>query len=157
MEGTKAKRIEDILNQVRVLAIQYYTETGKPLGVTGEIAEFEAAKILNLDLCDARQEGYDAIRPQAEPRRIQIKGRRLLETSKPGQRVGKIRIEKEWDSVMLVLLNESYHVVEIHEAKRAAIIEALDKPGSKARNERRALGVSKFKKIGSLIWPRSPQ
>ena len=146
-------RIAKILDSVRELAIQYYKETGKPLGVTGEMAEFEAARILGLTLCSARQEGYDAIRPVGIPKRIQIKGRRILETSKPGQRLGKIRIEKDWDSVMLVLLNESYRAVEIYEALKPAIVAALSKPGSRARNERGALAVSKFKSIGNCIWP----
>ncbi|OGS33029.1 MAG: hypothetical protein A2218_07810 [Elusimicrobia bacterium RIFOXYA2_FULL_53_38] len=147
-------RISTILNSVRNLAIQYYKETGKPLGVTGEMAEFEASTILGLQLCSARQEGYDALRQVGTPRRIQIKGRRLLESSKPGQRLGRIRIEKDWDSVMLVLLDESYRAVEIHEALKPAIIAALTKPGSRARNERGALAVSKFKSIGTCIWPR---
>lgn len=147
-------RISTILNSVRNLAIRYYKETGKPLGVTGEMAEFEAATILGLQLCSARQEGYDALRTVGTPRRIQIKGRRLLESSKPGHTLGKIRIEKDWDSVMLVLLDESYRAIEIHEALKPAIIAALQKPGSRARNERGALAVSKFKSIGTCIWRR---
>ena len=31
--------------------------------------------------------------------------------------------------------------------------DALTAPGSKARNERGALAVSKFKQIGRQIWP----
>jgi hypothetical protein len=36
-----------------------------PPSVTGEIAEYEAAHILNLELSPARQTGYDAIRTSA--------------------------------------------------------------------------------------------
>jgi len=34
----------EILADVRALAVEYYELTGKPLGVTGEIAEFEASE-----------------------------------------------------------------------------------------------------------------
>ena len=35
--------IEEILTQVKPLAVAYYRLTGKPLGVTGEVGEFEVA------------------------------------------------------------------------------------------------------------------
>lgn len=71
--------------------MSYYELTEKPLRVTGEIAEYEAARILNLELWPARQSGYDAVRTGAHPnKRLQIKGRR---SSKPGQRVGTIDLE----------------------------------------------------------------
>jgi hypothetical protein len=40
------------------------------------------------------------------------------------------------------------------EATRAAVEDALMEPGSKARNERGALSVSKFKSIGIEVWNR---
>jgi hypothetical protein len=50
--------------------------TGKPLGVTGEIAEYEAARILGPALTLARQAAYDAIeRKDGKVRPLQIKGR----------------------------------------------------------------------------------
>jgi hypothetical protein len=129
--------------------------TGKPLGITGEIAEFEAARILGLVLSQARQPGYDAERRSGDQvTRIQIKGRRIPSDAKPGQRVGSIRFDHGWDSVVLVILDEDFETVEIHEAERNAVSEALKKPGSKARNDRGALGVSKFKSIGKLLWSR---
>lgn len=36
-----------ILRDAKVLARRYYHLTGKPLGVTGEVAEYEAARISN--------------------------------------------------------------------------------------------------------------
>jgi len=53
-------RIMEILDDAKKLAQEYRTLTGKPLGVTGEIAEYEAARILGLELTPARQAGYDA-------------------------------------------------------------------------------------------------
>ena len=51
-----------ILEEVKSLAVEYYQLTGKPLGVTGEIAEMEAAKLLDLELAEARTPGFDAYR-----------------------------------------------------------------------------------------------
>ena len=47
-----------ILREVKKLAIEYKASTGKPLGVTGEIAEYEASRIFGLDLSVARRAGF---------------------------------------------------------------------------------------------------
>ena len=149
--------IRELLVSAKKLAARYRSLTGKPLGITGEVAELEAAQILGLDLGPARQADYDASRTEkGTTRRLQIKGRCVLPGSSPSQRVGSIDITKEFDAVLLVLLDESFNATEIFEADRAAIIAALSAPGSKARNERGALAVSKFKSIGRCVW-KKPQ
>ena len=50
-----------LLANAKVLAQQYRALTGKPLGITGEVAEYEASRILGVELTPARQAGYDAI------------------------------------------------------------------------------------------------
>ena len=147
--------ILDILAEVKRLAQEYRALTGKPLGITGEVAEYEAARILGVTLTPARQAGYDAIEDRNGKKvRLQIKGRCVLNDSKPGQRVGSIDIKKEFDAVLLILLDGSFEATAIYEATREAVVDALTKPGSKARNERGALGVSKFKSIGFMRWKR---
>ncbi len=149
------KRVLEILSEAKQLAQEYRQLTGKPLGITGEVAEYEAARVLGVDLMTARQAGYDATEVQdGVLRRIQIKGRCLLPDSKPGQRVGAIDTTKEWDSVLLVLLDVNFEATAIFEADRDAVLAALAVPGSKARNERGALAVSKFKQIGKTRWLR---
>lgn len=146
--------IMQILGDAKALAQRYRTLTGKPLGITGEVAEFEAARLLNLELTDARQAGYDAIRTQnGKPHRLQIKGRCMLPGAKPGQRIGRIDVEKEFDGVLLVLMDECFNATAIYEAHREAVIEALTAPGSKSRNERGALGMRKFISIADKVWP----
>jgi hypothetical protein len=54
-------RIMEILQEAKQLAREYYGLTRKPLGITGEVAEYEAARILGIELAAARQAGYDAI------------------------------------------------------------------------------------------------
>lgn len=102
-------------------------------------------------MAEARKAGYDAI--GSDNRKIQIKGRCLSDNPKPGQRLGSIRLDHEWDSVLLVLMNESFDVTEMWEAFRPEVEAALLAPGSKARNERGALSVNKFKQIGLQVWP----
>jgi hypothetical protein len=149
-------RIMEILREAKKLAQEYRALTGKPLGITGEVAEYEAARILGLELTTARQAGYDALEKNSGSiRRLQVKGRCLPPNCKPGQQLGSIDIIKDWDAVLMVLLDENFDAVEIHEADRAAVIAALSTPGSRARNERGALAVSKFKAIGRLRWRRS--
>jgi hypothetical protein len=71
--GTEAAtRVREILAAVKRLAVEYYRLTGKPLGVTGEVAEYVAAETLGLNLVPPRTTGYDALRGSE---RIQIKGR----------------------------------------------------------------------------------
>lgn len=128
--------------------------TGKPLDITGEVAEYEAARILGLTLTPARQDGYDAIEKTGDvERQIQIKGRCLQNGTKQG-RLGSIRLEKEWDTVMMVLLDQNLEAAEIYEAERTEVVSALTAPGSRAR-QRGAMPISKFKSIGILRWRRS--
>lgn len=144
-----------LLGKAKKLAQEYRKRTGKPLGIRGEVAEYEAARILGVELRAARQAGYDAVeRANGGTRRLQIKGRCLLNNCKPGQRLGSIRVAKEWGAVLMVLLDQNFDAIEIFEAERCAIVSVLAAPGSKARNERGAMSVSKFKAIGKLRWRR---
>jgi hypothetical protein len=153
-QSADGQRILEIMSAAKKLAQEYRVLTGKPLGITGEVAEYEAARILGVELTPARQAGYDAVE-RSTGRRYQIKGRCLLPGCKPGQRLGSIDIDKDFDAVLLVLLDLNFDATEIFEADRDAVISALKAPGSKARNERGALGVAKFKCIGRNRWRRS--
>jgi hypothetical protein len=151
-----AKRIKAILATVKPLAAEYYRLTGKPLGVTGEVAEYVAAEKLKLILVPPRTAGHDAIRktPQGD-KRIQIKGRAFGEDSKPSQRLGNIKPGAACDKVLLVLLNNAtLEPVMMWEAPYAAVVARLAQPGSRARNERGAMSVRDFKKIAEPIWPK---
>lgn len=151
---TAEDEILDILRQAKVLGQRYRALTGKPLGITGEVAEYEAARILGVKLTPARQAGYDATEVVDDvERRLQIKGRCLFADSGPGQRLGRIDINKEWDAVLVVLVDENFDAYEIHEAERDAVVAAIVAPGSKVR-ERGALALSQFTRIGRLRWSR---
>ena len=142
--------LKNVIQEAKKIAKQYREVTGKPLGITGEVGEFIAADLLSLKLTEARQPGYDAI--ALDGHRIQIKARCVLPDSSAGQRLGSIKLDHAWDTVILVLMDVNFEPIKIYEALRADIERELTKPGSKARNERGALSVSKFKAIASLIW-----
>jgi hypothetical protein len=146
--------LHEILSEVKLLAVEYYQLTGKPLGVTGEVAEYVAAETLGLKLAPPRTRGYDAIREtDSGEERIQIKGRAYGEDAKPGQRLGTIRSGAPCDKVLLVLLdNRTLEPREMWEAPYAAVEERLAVPGSKAR-ARGALGVREFKRLARSVWP----
>lgn len=143
------EQIGNLIAKACDIAREYKRLTGKPLGITGEVAEYEAARILGLKLAAPRTPGYDARRGD---RCYQIKGRVIGKDSKPGQRLGSIRLDKEWDAVLLVILDDELQVKEIWEAERPDVETELAKPGSKAR-ERGALGLNAFKRIANRRWP----
>jgi hypothetical protein len=150
-----SRRVMQVLREAKKLAQEYRRLTGKPLGVTGEVAEYEAARILNLELTPARTAGYDATEiVDGVTRRLQIKSRCILKDSKRSQMTRSIDIAKEFDAVLLVLLDDCFEAFEIYEARRSVVIAALMAPGSKARDERHAMAVSKFKSIARLRWKR---
>lgn len=158
MSTEAARRVTEILAAVKPLAAEYYRLTGKPLGVTGEIAEYIASQTLGLELAPPRTAGYDAIRRTAKgEERIQIKGRAFGEVAKPGQRLGRIKQGADCDHVMLVVLdNRTLEPVAIWEAPYDRVCERLMVPGSKARNERGALSIREFKRLARPIWPVTP-
>jgi len=146
------KQLKKIIYSASSLAAKYYKLTGKPLGITGEVAEMIAAELFNLELVKAREEGYDAVDKAGN--KIQIKGR-VLQNKNYSGRTGKINIEKEWDKIILVLLSPDYKPLEIFEADRKPVIRKITSPGSKSRNERWTLSISQFKSISNKIYPDS--
>ena len=124
-----------------------------PLGVTSDIAEYEAVRPLDLELAAVRQPGYDAVRHTPESCRLQIKGRCVRADARSG-RLGSIDPKKEWDAVLMLLLHEDLDAISIYEAPRDKVTAALTKPGSRSRNERGALGISQFKSIAAEAWHR---
>ncbi len=148
--------VDKLISEARRLAAEFRRTTGKPLpGVSGEIAEHDAARLLDLKLCDERSGGYDAIGlGQRDGRRIQIKGRVIFDEEKSGQRVGQLKLEQDWDSVLLVIMDENYEPIEMYEAGREDIRAAMDEAGKSARKKRGAMSVARFKIISQLVWTR---
>lgn len=148
--------VDTLIGQARKLAADYRRATGKPLpGVSAEIAENDAARLLNLELVSDETLGYDAVgHGQREGKRIQIKSRTIFDDAKSGHRIGQLRTGQAWDSVMLVLMDDNYEPFEIYEAERDNVLEAVAEAESSKRAKRGLLSVAKFKAIGQLVWTR---
>ncbi len=124
---------------------------GRPLpGISNEIAEHDAVRLLRLEAKVSDEGGWDAVDP-ATGHKIQIKSRTIFDESKGGQRVGQLKLNQDWDSVVLVLMDEEYEPYEIYQAERPDIEEFVDESNS-SRAKRGALSVARFKIIGRLRW-----
>lgn len=145
--------IDKLIAETRRLAAEFRRSTGQTLPVSGEIARYDAARLLGLTLCDQRTGGVDAIGTgQREGQRIQIKSRIITNEKKSGARIGQLNTNGEWDTVMLVIMDSNYEPCEIYEAEREELLEALSEHS--ARSSRGALSVTKFKIISWLAWTR---
>ncbi len=157
--------VDKLMAEARKLAADFRRATGKPLGISNEIAVHDVIRLMNLAPAEPGAGGYDAIGTGSrEGRRIQIKGRTVFTESssekkggkKTGQRIGQIKVDQDWDSVMLILMDDSYEACEIYEAGREAIVEASAE-GSAKRAKRGAMSVARFKAIGERVWSREQQ
>jgi hypothetical protein len=154
---TLDNELKSILADAKNVAIRYKNKTKKPLGITGEIAELEAAYLLQLDLMPPRHPGYDATEiVNGATRRLQIKGRCLPKDHKPGHRIGSINTKKEFDAVLLVLLDEDFNAKIIYEATHDAVVKELQTIRPKAKRVRNDMSIEKFISIskGTVRWSR---
>lgn len=152
--ASQESSIRALLREAKRVGAAYYRLTNKPLGVTGEVAEYEAAEKLGLTLAVARTPAFDAIRDFSGTRvRFQIKGRAVASASRYRGMVPKI-VDGDFEYVLLVLLdNATLDAIEIWQADRESVMKRLDAPGGRARNERRAMAISQFKSIARRVWP----
>lgn len=145
------------MQQARQLAANYRRTTGKTLsGVSGELSVYDAIRLLHLAPA-ANQIGYEAIGTEQsgdlKGDRIQIKGRTIFNDARGVQRIGQLKMEQNWDSVVLVLLDDDYEPFEIFEIDRATLTDNIvDKNSKKAKKG--AMTVARFKKIATLAWSR---
>ena len=145
---------DKLIAQARILAAEYRETMGKPLpGISNEIAEHDAIRLLNLEPKPEGAVGYDAIDPARNNLRIQIKSRAVLDESKSNQRLGQLNTNQDWDSVLLVIMDQQYMPTEIYEAYRDEIEEVMYESSS-SRAKRGALSVGKFKNIARLAWSK---
>ena len=145
--------IEKLMAEARKLAAEYRRATGKTLPISGEIAINDAIRLLALEPVNEPTAGYDAIRRNAEGgvARLQIKARVVFDEIKSSHRVGELKLDRPWEAVLLVLLDDNYEPFAIYEAPRPAIEVALE---DARPNKRGTLTVPRFQRIGELVWSR---
>lgn len=144
---------DKLIAQARQLAAEYRRTMGKPLpGISNEIAEHDAIRLLDLEPEPGNDVSWDAVDPETGWR-MQIKSRTIFDESKSGQRIGQLKMNQEWDAVVLVLMDEDYEPYEIYQALREDLAESID-ASSSSRAKRGAMSVARFKIIGELVWDR---
>lgn len=146
--------IGKLIAETRRLAADYKRATGKSLAVSSEIARHDACNLLQLkSLEDESVGGHDAIGQHAawKDLKVQIKGRAIFDDARSGQRIGQLKLDKEWDAVVLVLMNEEFETQEIYMATRDEVKDELADMGSKRQN-RGAMTVARFKHLARLVW-----
>jgi hypothetical protein len=142
---------DKLIAQARQLAAEYRRTMGKALpGVSNEIAEHDAVRLLQLEAKVGQEGGWDAVDPHTG-KRIQIKSRAIFDEAKGGERIGQLKMNQDWDAVVLVLMDENYEPSEIYQADRQDIEEYVD-AGSPGRSKRGSMSVARFKIIGRLRW-----
>jgi hypothetical protein len=144
--------VDKLMAEARRLAAEYRRTTGKTLPISGEIAVNDAVRLLGLRAADEPGLGYDALRGEGEAaQRLQIKARVVFDEIKSAHRIGELKLDRPWDAVLLVLLDQDYEPFAIYEATRAGIEAALD---DARPNKRGTLTVPRFQRIGQVVWSR---
>ena len=145
---------DKLIEETRKLAAEFRRSTGTMLPVSGEIARHDVSHHLDLVLNQDHAAGFDAIgRNTREGLRVQIKSRVVGDHVKPGHRIGQLNPDGNWDLVILSLMDDEFEPLEMYEASREDIIEAIHDASAK-RKKRGAISVAKFKIIGKLVWTR---
>lgn len=143
--------VDKLITETRRIAREYREATGKTLPVTPEIAIHDAISILGLIPNNDNSKAYDAYYECEDERlKVQIKGRAIFNEKRGGHRIGQIKIEQEWDAIILVILNADFMPEEIYMANRKDILAELE--DKQQNNKKGAMTVAKFKLISQLLW-----
>lgn len=138
--------------EARRLAAEYRRVTGKTLALSGEIAINDAVRLLGLQAASATDSGYDAFRGADETcERFLIKARVVFDEQKGAHRLGELKLDKPWDTLLVVLMDAAYETAEIYAVSRTQIAVALADSGA---GKKASLSVPRIKIIGSRVWAR---
>jgi hypothetical protein len=145
--------VDKLMSEARKIAADYRRATGKSLGIGNEIAKNDACNLLNLEAVNDNTSSFDAIgKGNRNGLKILIKGRAIFDQKKSGARIGQLKVEQEWDLLVLVLMNEDFEAYEIYEISRDEVIAEIDNAVQSNRSKRGAMSISRFKIISHLVW-----
>ena len=139
-----------LMTQARKLAADYYHATGQVFPVSGELAKYDAVRLLNLKESPTQQAGVDA--KTQEDKNVLIKSRVIFDETKSGQRIGQFNFDSHWQIVVLVIFDKQYQPIEIYQTTREEIEAAISES---SRNKRGMMSVARFKSISELAWPNN--
>jgi len=143
--------VDKLMAEARRLAAEYRRVTGKTLPLSGEIAISDAVRLLGLEPATSAEAGFDAWRGEGEAcERFLIKARVVFDEQKGAHRLGELKLDKPWHTLLVVLLNASYETVEIYAVPHAKVVAALSDGNP---NRKGSLSVPRIKIIGARVWP----
>ncbi|MGD9604190.1 MAG: hypothetical protein AB7O21_16245 [Gammaproteobacteria bacterium] len=143
--------VDKLMAEARRLAAEYRRVTGKTLPLSGEIAVSDAARLLGLAVATAPDAGFDASRGEGDQcERFLIKARVVFDEQKGAHRLGELKLERPWDTLLVVLMNADYETVEIYAVPRDGVAAAL---ADGAAGRKGTLSVPRVKIIGRRVWP----
>ena len=135
---------DQLIANIISLSLEYKKRFGKSLGVTGEVGEYKASRLLKLKRAPGNiNKGFDAIDPKGN--KVQIKTRIFSRNSERTSAFTNFG----FDYALLVLLSDKYEITEIRKARCRDIQEKIDSQSYK----RPALTIGDFKKLSKLIYP----
>lgn len=153
--GMNIYAVDRLMSEARRLAAEYRRVTGKTLPLSGEIAVNDAIRLLGLEAAPAPDLGYDARRAGATgtEERFLVKARVVFDASKGAHRLGELRLDRDWDTLLVVLMDAAYETTEIHAVSRERVAAAL----GEAKNSRKnTLSIPRIRIIGNRVWARDP-
>jgi len=144
--------MEKLYTETRSIAARFRHTMGKNIGgITSELAAYDAARLLGLELCSEQEFGYNAVGAESyQGQKVLIKGRAIFKDQKSRQRLGQIKLNIDWDIILLVLLDDNFEPQEIYLATHAEISDILNDKGAGKRKG--PISVAKFKAISMLVW-----
>lgn len=147
--------VDKLMSEARKIAADYRRATGKSLGIGNEIAKNDACNFLDLEPINDNTSSFDAIgKGERKGLKILIKGRAIFDQKKSGARIGQLKVDQDWDLLVLVLMNEDFDAYEIYEISRDEAITEIDKAAQSKRSKRGAMSISRFKIISHLVWTK---
>lgn len=144
--------IDKLMQETRRLAAQYRQSTGQTLPISGELARYDAARLLGLVPLSTPLKGVDfkGVEGPLAEKHIQVKSRVIFDENKSGYRIGQLNLDGEWQLCALVLYEANYEPYAIYIATQTDIAESLEK--RRASNVRGQMSLAQFKHFATLVW-----
>lgn len=144
--------IDKLMQETRRLAAQYRQSTGQTLPISGELARYDAARLLALVPLPTPLKGVDfkGVEGPLAEQLIQVKSRVIFDENKSGYRIGQLNLGGDWQICALVLYEANYEPYAIYIATQADIAESLEK--RRASNTRGQMSLAQFKHLSTLVW-----
>ena len=134
------------MEKTRQIALEFRETTGQSLPITSELARYDIARLLELQLPDETSQQTDIL---TGDKQFLVKGRVIFDPTKSGYKVGSVNMNIDWASMLLILYNNLYQPESIYDISRIALIEHFE---SQTKKQKPSLSIAKCKAIGQQVW-----